>query len=209
MVAHALAIIVAVIATRGALQAKKVAVPLDTLQLLVAPNAAATVDPPPDNGIPRPPAERLPTIPTPAEIPSGIPPFDLSQQRFDPRDFIGIRSDDGVAGSPGGDARPDGVYEATAGLAGYDPAVLLTQPALKYPPQLLSAGVEGSVLVEFLIDTAGKVEPGSVRPIESSHPAFVDAARAAVLGAKFRPARLAGRPVRQITRQRVRFLASQ
>jgi hypothetical protein len=63
------------------------------------------------------------------------------------------------------------------------------------------------VLVEFVIDTTGRVEAGSIRTIESSHLLFEEAARSAALGARLRAARLSGRPVRQITRQRIRFVA--
>jgi TonB family protein len=62
-------------------------------------------------------------------------------------------------------------------------------------------------MLEFVVGTAGKVEPASVRVVESSHPAFESAAREAVIGARFQPARLRSLPVRQITRQRVRFVA--
>jgi hypothetical protein len=47
------------------------------------------------------------------------------------------------------------------------------------------------------VDTAGRVEAGSLDVIEASHPGFVEAVRAALLAAHFQAARLAGRPVRQ------------
>jgi outer membrane biosynthesis protein TonB len=68
--------------------------------------------------------------------------------------------------------------------------------------------VEGRVKVVPVVDTTGKVEAGSVRILESSHQAFEDAARGTVLGAAFRPARLNSRPVRQLTRQAIRFVAT-
>jgi TonB family protein len=140
------------------------------------------------------------------EIPSTIPPIDLGERRFDPRDFTGIGHENNVA-DPSGSTPAGGIYDANAVLDGFDPAVLLAQPMPRYPAALQSAGVAGSVVVEFVIDTTGRVERPSVRMVESSHPAFEDAAQAAVLGARFRPARLNGRPVRQITQQRVRFVA--
>ena len=69
------------------------------------------------------------------------------------------------------------------------------------------AAPEQSMMV-FVVDTSGRVEPASVRIIESSHHAFDDAAGDAVVRARFQPARLRGQPVRQITRQRVRFVAT-
>ena len=85
---------------------------------------------------------------------------------------------------------------------------MVSQPAPRYPRHLATAGLEGRVLVEFVIDTTGHVEPGSVRSLQTSHPAFEDAAQEAVLGSLFKPARLSGHPVRQLTRQSVRFVSA-
>jgi hypothetical protein len=62
--------------------------------------------------------------------------------------------------------------------------------------------------VEFVIDTSGHVEPGSVRSLQSTHPAFEEAAQETMLGSLFKPARLSGQPVRQLTRQSIRFLSA-
>ena len=67
-------------------------------------------------------------------------------------------------------------------------------------------GVEGWVRLEFVIDTTGRVEAASIRILRSSHDAFETEARAALAGAVFRPARFSGRPVRQLTRQSIRFV---
>jgi TonB family protein len=210
MVAHALALALALMATRGALEATKVRARDETMLLFVPrsldPVPAAPV---PDIVVPEPPPEGFQTIPTPAEISSTIPPIDLDQRPLDPRDFAGIGREGGVAGgdSSGVVADPDAIYQATTRLEGFEPAILLAQPTPKYPAALLSAGLAGVVLVEFVIDTAGRVEAGSIRMIESSHRAFEDAAREAVLGASFEPARLGRQRVRQITQQRVRFVS--
>ena len=71
-----------------------------------------------------------------------------------------------------------------------------------------SVGLAGRVALEFVIDTSGKVESGSVKVLESSHPAFKSAAVAATAGFRFRPARVNRLPVRQLTRQSVRFVAT-
>jgi TonB family protein len=206
--AHAVVIAAAVVLTRGALQGARTPAAEDTMQLYVAPTAPA----PPALPAPELPGTQAPdgfqTIPPLSEVPPAIPPIDLSRRPFDARDFLRIGSNHGVAAPPGRTESGGGIYDAGAQLEGFDPAVLLSQPRPSYPAVLQSAGVAGSVLVEFVIDTVGNVERASVHMIETSHPAFEDSAREAVLGARFRPARLAGRPVRQITRQRVRFVAS-
>jgi hypothetical protein len=63
-------------------------------------------------------------------------------------------------------------------------------------------------VVEFVIDTTGHVGPGSVRSLESTHPAFEKAAHGAMVESLFQPARLSGHPVRQLTRQSIRFVAA-
>jgi protein TonB len=54
------------------------------------------------------------------------------------------------------------------------------------------------VIVQALIDTTGRAEPGSVRIIQSSHPGFEESAKSYMRQALFRPARLRGRPVRVV-----------
>jgi TonB family protein len=67
-----------------------------------------------------------------------------------------------------------------------------------YPDSLWRAGIPGRVVVEFVVDTAGLVEAGSVRIVSTTHRFFSTAVRSALEGAVFRAARLAGRAVRQI-----------
>jgi TonB family protein len=64
----------------------------------------------------------------------------------------------------------------------------------RYPAALAAAGIEGKVAVEFVIDSAGKVEGGSIRVLESTHQAFEAAAREAMTAATFHPARLSNPP---------------
>ena len=61
----------------------------------------------------------------------------------------------------------------------------------------LQAPPAGRVVLQFVVDTAGAVEPATVRVREATHPAFAAAARAAVAQWRFRPATLApGCPVK-------------
>ncbi|MDF3052355.1 MAG: TonB family protein [Geminicoccaceae bacterium] len=218
IITHALVVLLAVLATQGALDGPRMALPPEAM-LFYVPKP----EPPPPPVAPRPepamlviaqpPPKGFQTVAAPSEIPTVIPPVDLNQRPFDPRDFSGIGVEGGVAdGVVGGTSvvtRPDAIYEATTMLDGFAPAVLLAQPAPTYPALLHSAGLGGSVMVEFVVDTIGQVEQVSIRVVESTHPGFQDAARAAVLGARFQPARLGPHHVRQLTRQRVRFVAAQ
>jgi TonB family protein len=86
-----------------------------------------------------------------------------------------------------------------------DPVEVIEQPAPRYPPGLAQAGVPGRVELEYVVDTLGRAEPGSLRAVTSTRPEFEAAARAAVLGSHYRPARLRGQVVRQLVRQTLSF----
>jgi TonB family protein len=68
-------------------------------------------------------------------------------------------------------------------------------PAPRYPDSLRTAGVGGRVLVEFVVDTNGHVDPASVRIVSSSNPGFDAPTRDAILASTFRPGLLQGRAV--------------
>lgn len=83
--------------------------------------------------------------------------------------------------------------------------VMLAGPLPAYPDALRRAGVEGRVVLEAVVDTAGHVEPGSLVAVEANHPGFVAAARRAVAATLFRPARVHGRAVRVRVRIPIEF----
>ena len=71
-------------------------------------------------------------------------------------------------------------------------------PAPIYPPDLQMSGVEGGALFSIVISATGVVEPGNVRAT-GSRPEFIEGATRTVLGARYWPACVAGRPVRYHT----------
>ena|SRR5437867_1336425 len=77
-----------------------------------------------------------------------------------------------------------------------EPAAIVTAPPLEYPPALRRAGLQGRVTVQAVIDTLGRAEPASLKVIARPNTAFDQSARAYVLHAVFRPARVKGRAVR-------------
>jgi TonB family protein len=74
-----------------------------------------------------------------------------------------------------------------------------------YPPELRYAGVGGTVVVEGVVDTQGRVEAGSFGVVSSPHPLLSKAAEEVFKGAQFRPGLRQGRPVRQLVQQVFRF----
>ncbi|MDH5643633.1 MAG: energy transducer TonB, partial [Gemmatimonadota bacterium] len=81
----------------------------------------------------------------------------------------------------------------------------ISGPPPRYPEMLRQAGMEGWVLLEFVVDTSGAVEPGSVQIVESSNRAFDRPALDMIERSRFSPGRVRGHPVRTMVRQRVGF----
>jgi protein TonB len=78
----------------------------------------------------------------------------------------------------------------------------------RYPSTLQSAGVEGDVHAQFVVDTLGRVEPGSVRVLDATHEQFAAAVRTALTRARFEPAEVRGHKVRQLVEQMFTFRLS-
>jgi len=72
----------------------------------------------------------------------------------------------------------------------------VSSPPVRYPDELRARGIQGRVMLELVIDTTGRVEPGSIRVVAATHRAFGGAAAQMVANSRFWPARIAGRKVR-------------
>lgn len=84
------------------------------------------------------------------------------------------------------------------------PPKLLHAPHPDYPPTLRASRRSGSVQVRIHIDASGK--PTAVDILNSSHPAFAEAARRCILGAwRFAPALSGGRAQASTALQTIRF----
>jgi TonB family protein len=86
-----------------------------------------------------------------------------------------------------------------------EPPLSISFPQAEYPRMLLEARIEGSVVLEAVIDTLGHPEPGSIRVLSSTNRGFEAPARAAFGRALFRPGRVRGQKVRVLVRQPLRF----
>jgi protein TonB len=146
------------------------------------------------------PVKGFQTLVIPTQVPTTIPPVDLSE-RFDPRNYSG-------QGAEGG--RSDGVVPG--GSEVYSTAMVQEPPALlsgppPYPDILRAAGVRGRVVVQGIVDTTGHLEPASLKIVASPNPAFDQPTLRWALKAQFRPARFEGRPVRVLVHLPVDFTA--
>jgi protein TonB len=75
-----------------------------------------------------------------------------------------------------------------------------------YPDALRASGMQGIVVAQFVVDTTGRVEPGSVQTTSSTNPLFSESVRSALIVARFRPAEVGGAPVRELVQQSFSFV---
>jgi protein TonB len=85
-----------------------------------------------------------------------------------------------------------------------DPAAC--QP--KYPPVMQSAGIPGKVVMQFVVNTDGHVDPSTFKVVSTTHKAFEDPAREAMLKCSFKPGKSRGQAVRVLVQQALSFKLS-
>ena len=185
--------------------------------LTTQPRVADTADVPRDTIVfvdpgPRSPSQRrepsggggMPSVPIPN--PTIVIPNELSLggdqlsiDTFPSSAITGLAGGDSHTGTPSG----NDIFAATTvekpalPLPGNKPPV--------YPEMLRTAGIEGSALMQFIIDTTGSVEPLSISTRQSDHDLFTSAVRAALLRHRFLPAEVGGHKVRMLVEQRFDF----
>lgn len=74
-----------------------------------------------------------------------------------------------------------------------------------YPRDLLAMGAEGLVQAIYVVDTTGTVDPSSVQVVSSNDSRFTASVLTALGQMRFRPAKRAGKTVRQLVEQKFRF----
>jgi hypothetical protein len=74
-----------------------------------------------------------------------------------------------------------------------------------YPRDLAAIGTEGLVQAIYVVDTAGLVDTITIQVVRSDDPRFTASVRTALGQMRFRPARRAGKTVRQLVEQKFRF----
>ncbi|HEX3232771.1 MAG TPA: energy transducer TonB [Gemmatimonadales bacterium] len=207
VVVHGALIFGAVEATKGVAETMKNR-PVDTTMVFLKPPPPPP--PPPDQPPPdvivsaNPPPKGFQTVVAPTDIPKDIPPVDLNEKPFDPKDFTGKGVEGGIAaGVVGGTGPVTGEVFLEAQLD--DPVQPISIPTPRYPPVLQSAGIAGSVDLQYVVDTTGHAEPNSFKVLKTTHPAFVDPAEEAIRKGVFKPAKFKGQPVRQLVQQRITF----
>ncbi|HEX5971256.1 MAG TPA: energy transducer TonB [Gemmatimonadaceae bacterium] len=159
-----------------------------------APPSASPARSAPDRSAPPP---NLPVIDVPVVTPTHIPPVDLGQPKLtSDQVLLGHRSSAlSGSGDPGIAVAGAGVV-SDASAVDRVPRIVGRASAPRYPAPLRSAGIEGRVLAEFVVDTLGRVELTTLRFPELTAPLFGDAVRDALARYRFLPGEVAGRKVR-------------
>lgn len=75
--------------------------------------------------------------------------------------------------------------------------IVAGNPAPRYPEVLMRKGVQGRVLVTFVVDVDGCADMSSIKVLSATDERFVAAVRDVLPYYRFRPAELDGRKVRQ------------
>lgn len=78
----------------------------------------------------------------------------------------------------------------------------------RYPDDLRTAKIEGSVLVQFVVGTDGVPDMATFKAVKFEHQGFVDAVRAALADMRFEPAKVGGKPVKQLMQSPFEFSLS-
>ena len=211
LVVHGAIIFGAVKATQGVAETIKNR-PVDTTMVFLKPPPPPP--PPPDQPPPdvivaaNPPPKGFQTVVAPTDIPKDIPPIDLNEKPFDPKDFTGKGVEGGIStGVVGGTGPVTGEVFLEAQLD--DPVQPISIPTPRYPPVLQSAGIAGAVDLQYVVDTTGHAEPNSFKVLKTTHPAFTEPAKEAIQKGVFKPAKFKGQPVRQLVQQRISFKVGQ
>jgi protein TonB len=199
LAAHAAIIVVAIHATLRAAQPTEP--PPDKVVFSAEPvvKPAVTKRMSPNNAV-APSPNGGPTLVDIVNIPDQLPPVDLGTRPTSANDWLGTNAPNGhTAGTFGIAPSGNGIYIASQ----VDEPVVAAPGSVgpRYPELLRAAGVQGEVVVTFVVDTTGRVEPSSLVILNSTNDLFGAAVRTALPAMRFIPAKADGRKVRQQVQQ--------
>ncbi|MEP7067147.1 MAG: TonB family protein [Gemmatimonadota bacterium] len=209
---HASVITLAVYATANA-GVVTVKVPVDTVRIVYP---ASTPDPKPEpsplvrsplRSDPTPQSPRVPVIKVPSDVPDQLPTIDPGTHPIPVETYFTMRSPtysgQGATGSNGSDAGAPMFASQVEKPAAPRAGNLFP----KYPTMLESSRVEGTVLAQFVVDTAGVADMRTFKVLESSNELFSESLRATLSKWRFFPAEAGGRKVNQIVHLPLKFTA--
>jgi TonB family protein len=113
----------------------------------------------------------------------------------------------GTEKSAAPESRQYSTYDTVFTIAEVD-SVAIVDPASSapaYPPALLKLGIEGSVMVRYVVDSLGHADMSTLEVVRASRVEFAVAVREALPNMHFTPARMGTRPVPQLVEQPFNF----
>ena len=171
--------------------------PVDTTMVFLKPPEPPK--PPPEQPPPdvivaaNPPPKGFQTVVAPTDIPKTFRRSIWTRSRSIPRISPGKASRG--ARAPASRAAPAGLWRGLPGSAAGRPRPGISQPHPAIRQCWPAPGSPDAVEMQFIVDTTGHVEPPSFKVIKTTHPAFCEPAREAILKSVFKPAKFKGRPV--------------
>ena len=162
--------------------------------------------PRPTTAAPTAAAPTIPDLPSPVitpDVPSTLPAIDATI--LDGREEFGRPTPMSGPETTGGSPNVTGGPPLTAAFVEKVVVAIPGTATPRYPDMLRQAGVEGDVHAQFVVDTLGRVEQGSVRVLDTTHDQFAAAVRTALARARFKPAEVGGNKVRQLVEQTFTF----
>jgi periplasmic protein TonB len=207
--AHTAIIVAATVATARARPAPAPPEHVTIVPLRAVPARPATPQPPRTVASARTNGAAVPALPAPpvsvdwSKIPTGLPPMDAPPLTIGEQELHSIAPQTGSYVGSTGSPDDGGAYRAES----VDALAALLPPALPphYPEMLRRAGITGRVVVRFVVDTVGRVEPGSVTVLASAHEALERAVRDVLPRYRFRPAEAGGKRVRMLVEMPFEF----
>lgn len=143
-------------------------------------------------------------VSNPAIVPTALPPIsEPLGAPFDSTASLANPAGDGRDGASVG--APDGGDTPMSAFSVDREVVALKGVTPRYPGILANAGVEGTVVMQFVVDTLGRVERGSIRAMRADQALFEESVREALARMRFVPAEAGGRKVRQLVEQPFTF----
>ena len=164
------------------------------------------VAPPPRVHRPAPPAVSgpvAPRLPVVDRVPDEIPPIDVNVR-------MPVSSNEEVArggtgpitesfgGPPGGLNGPSREGALDERYVDRAPRLFGSPVTPTFPMALRDRGIGGRVSIQFVVDTLGRAEMGSLRIVEATDSLFAQSVRAVLPRYRFTPGELGGRKVRTL-----------
>lgn len=141
---------------------------------------------------PKPKPKAKPVV-APTKVPTATPPIDPNAQpTVEPDAGAPTTTNLAGGGTPGAFNSFEVDVEVVA-IAG------TVRP--QYPDMLRSSGTEGQVIAQFIVNEKGRADRKSFKVVSSSHALFSDAVSRALPQMRFKPAKIAGKPVSQLVQQ--------